>query len=662
MTDNDAAPPKRKRRLLPTDPKTMVSAVKNNLPAEIVSFTQDGKPRRAVQSKMTGFFSMGGTIRKGPKQLKIDRMLGARGKEEKKREDKAAQGKDYCREGEKIELSKKDKMGDDNEKDTSCQETGKEAQQQEDEDTSPVSGNQKATAIDINDGIEKDEEDSFLESLRKVENDDKDITEGGEEPEVMQTEDDASVSSSPADECLQQRVDASLPSDEESLDFEAEDSEENSEDDVVPPPPRHHRLKKRNGQEKTNSRRTTRVVENEKDSEDGDEEKEGVEEDRSVAFFGRRAGGKKENNIAKSTGKKTAPSSKNPIKTKTITTSLSSTKKSDNIVHQSDDDLILSCSWKAGQELPFGAVCEVFQEIEKISARLEITSAVTALFRRILLTHPPSLIHALYLASNSVAPSYEGLELGIGESYLIKSIGNAYGMNPSIVKSKLVNIGDLGTIAETAKSSQRTLFKSTRVLLAREVLDTYRWMGSKSVSGKEATKLKTDKIQSLLVRASGGVECKYIIRALQGKLRIGLARSTVLVALAWSLGLTVPRGVKEKKQSKAEDKDLSTYPKQERVLLTGGSKLPTETRLECAVCIIKKAYSEVPSFDRLLDAALSAPLTEMHKLCALSPGLPVEPMLAKPTKSVQEVLKRLSGVRFTCEYKYDGERAQVSLQ
>lgn len=82
--------------------------------------------------------------------------------------------------------------------------------------------------------------------------------------------------------------------------------------------------------------------------------------------------------------------------------------------------------------------------------------------------------------------------------------------------------------------------------------------------------------------------------------------------------------------------------------------------MESAVNVIKKAYSELPSFDALVEAAVRMPLHEMHLACSLRPGIPVEPMLAKPTKSVQEVLKRLSGQRFTCEYKYDGERAQVS--
>lgn len=35
-------------------------------------------------------------------------------------------------------------------------------------------------------------------------------------------------------------------------------------------------------------------------------------------------------------------------------------------------------------------------------------------------------------------------------------------------------------------------------------------------------------------------------------------------------------------------------------------------------------------------------------------------MLAKPTKGISAILDRFQGLAFTSEYKYDGERAQVS--
>jgi DNA ligase-1 len=69
----------------------------------------------------------------------------------------------------------------------------------------------------------------------------------------------------------------------------------------------------------------------------------------------------------------------------------------------------------------------------------------------------------------------------------------------------------------------------------------------------------------------------------------------------------------------------------------------------------------VVSDEAILNAALKVPLEELHVACTLTTGIPVAPMLAKPTKSIQEVLKRLNGLKFTCEYKYDGERAQVHL-
>jgi ATP-dependent DNA ligase I len=70
-------------------------------------------------------------------------------------------------------------------------------------------------------------------------------------------------------------------------------------------------------------------------------------------------------------------------------------------------------------------------------------------------------------------------------------------------------------------------------------------------------------------------------------------------------------------------------------------------------------YSELPSYDVIIPAMVEHGIQNLREHCKLRPGVPLKPMLAKPTKAITEVLDRFEGQTFTCEYKYDGERAQI---
>ena len=370
---------------------------------------------------------------------------------------------------------------------------------------------------------------------------------------------------------------------------------------------------------------------------------------------------------------------------------------------------------------PYSALCDVFTDIESMSGRLEIQERLTTLFRTVLLRDGggtggddnegvgnekmtggetksaaggdkdgskgettkkqpqqvvmPDLLTLVYLTSNTVAPQHENVELGVGDSILIKAIGEASGTSNDMIKKKYDKEGDLGNVAMNAKGKQRTLvgFSTKKVglgggsgpkrLSCVDVLRVFKEIAN--VSGSQSQKWKVDKIKSLLVRAKG-YESKYIIRGLQGKLRIGLAQSTVLASLAHAIVLTKPCDVtclteEQKRAIRKLDGTPNAYPESARRLCTTNPEPPLDIQLEAATAIVKKAYNEVPSYDSLLAALLCTPLQELHKHCTLTPGVPVGPMLAKPTKSIKEVLKRLDGKRFTLEYKYDGERAQVHL-
>jgi len=69
--------------------------------------------------------------------------------------------------------------------------------------------------------------------------------------------------------------------------------------------------------------------------------------------------------------------------------------------------------------------------------------------------------------------------------------------------------------------------------------------------------------------------------------------------------------------------------------------------------------SELPSYEVIIPALIEHGISNLRQNCRMQPGVPLKPMLAKPTKAITEVLDKFENKKFTCEYKYDGERSQI---
>ena len=122
-------------------------------------------------------------------------------------------------------------------------------------------------------------------------------------------------------------------------------------------------------------------------------------------------------------------------------------------------------------------------------------------------------------------------------------------------------------------------------------------------------------------------------------------------------------GSEESDEEEEDDEEKSSNHQQPPVelLRSRGLKLTKQRRGELGEQIIKQCYSEQPNYDNLITALLSNPIFDLPHHMFLTPGIPVAPMLAKPSKSFSEVLTKLSLINFTCEFKYDGERGQIHL-
>ncbi|KAK7205198.1 hypothetical protein BZA70DRAFT_299399 [Myxozyma melibiosi] len=286
-------------------------------------------------------------------------------------------------------------------------------------------------------------------------------------------------------------------------------------------------------------------------------------------------------------------------------------------------------SWPAGSPVPYSALCATFEKIEGTTKRLEIISYCSAFLLEVLELSPDSLLTIVYLFINKLGPDFEGVEIGLGEAILSKAISECTGRSLAQIKADYRTTGDLGTVARDSRNNQPTMFKP-KPLTAEGVFKNLKAIAN--VSGVQSQAKKVGIINMMLAACQGN-EAKYLVRSLEGKLRISLAEKTVLSALAQAAVTFESR--------------------------KAGDKKPDPAKAVKAEEILRAVYSEIPTYDLIIPAIIKDGIMNLRSSCQLTPCVPLKPMLAKPTKSITEVLDRFSDQKFTCEYKYDGERAQI---
>ncbi|XP_017775853.1 PREDICTED: DNA ligase 1 isoform X2 [Nicrophorus vespilloides] len=305
-------------------------------------------------------------------------------------------------------------------------------------------------------------------------------------------------------------------------------------------------------------------------------------------------------------------------------------------------DPIECATWQHGQKVPYMALARSLEEIENVSARLKMIEILSNFFRSVLVLTPDDLLPSVYLCLNKLAPAYEGIELGIAETSLMKAIAQSTGRTVAQIKADAQEVGDLGIVAERSKSNQRMIFQPAP-LYVRGVFDKLKDIAK--MTGHSSQTKKVEKIQSMFVACKHS-EARFLIRSLAGKLRIGLAEQSVLQALALACTLTPPN---------------QSYPPKKLNVSKGMSTESFKNLQEEMTLIIKTTYCECPNYDLMIPVLLKEGIEKLPEYCKLTPGIPLKPMLAHPTKGVHEVLQRFDGLRFTCEWKYDGERAQIHI-
>ncbi len=170
--------------------------------------------------------------------------------------------------------------------------------------------------------------------------------------------------------------------------------------------------------------------------------------------------------------------------------------------------------------MKFSELANYFEKLEATSKRLEMFDILAELFGK---AGGDEIEKVIYLCQEELLPSFRGLEMGMSEKLLIRSIAQSARVKLQNVEEDFKSTGDLGITAENFSSARG---------MELEVIEVYNQLltMAKTTGGGSVDK-KVSLLADLLSKASP-LEAKYISRFVAGRLRLGIGDPTIMDALA----------------------------------------------------------------------------------------------------------------------------------
>jgi DNA ligase 1 len=301
--------------------------------------------------------------------------------------------------------------------------------------------------------------------------------------------------------------------------------------------------------------------------------------------------------------------------------------------------------WAAdGGNASYALLTRCFVLVNSTQSRIKIVDNLVNCLRTIIESDPDSLLPAVWLATNSISPPYISLELGLGGSAISKALKKVCGLDNAGLKTLYDKYGDAGDVAFEAKKRQSFTLRKPKPLTIKSAYQTLVKIANSKGHGSVEQKQRL--VERLLQDARGPEESRYIVRTLVQHLRIGAVRTTMLIALARAFQLSRPAGADFVIRNPAE---LTKLKKEELALVWSKAEE-----------VVKTCFARRPNYNDLVPVLLEVGVSdELLLRCGLALHIPLRPMLGSITRDLSEMLTKLQGRDFSCEYKYDGQRAQV---